>query len=130
MFILLVDDDFDDCELFTEITKEIDPHSKVLSLHDGVEALKYLNQDRAVMPDMIFLDINMPKMNGKQVFLLLQSDSRLGKIPIIIYSTSIPDREIGYYASHGVNCLVKPSTYQQLKQALSTIILPEVRLDT
>jgi CheY-like chemotaxis protein len=126
MFILLVDDDFDDCELFTEIVKEIDPGSSVVSLHDGIEALKYLNEPGSITPDIIFLDINMPKMNGKQVFVILQKDEKLSRIPVIIYSTSIPEREANYYAGHNVNCLVKPSTYQGLKEALCTIILPEV----
>lgn len=125
MFILLVDDDFDDCELFREIIAEIDPGGKVAVRHDGIEAIKFLNEDGIAMPDMIFLDINMPKMNGKQVFLILQKDERLSRIPIIIYSTSIPDREVNYYASHGVNCLVKPSTYQGLKNALQHIIIPQ-----
>jgi CheY-like chemotaxis protein len=125
MFILLVDDDFDDCELFREIIAEIDPGGQVAVRHDGIEAIKFLNEDGVVMPDMIFLDINMPKMNGKQVFLILQKDERLSRIPIIIYSTSIPDREVNYYASHGVNCLVKPSTYKGLKDALLHIIIPQ-----
>jgi CheY-like chemotaxis protein len=128
MFILLVDDDYDDCELFTEIVREIDPGSKVTSLHDGVEAMKYLNEDDVPLPDIIFIDINMPKMNGKQIFLILQRDDRLSRIPIIIYSTSIPDRESRYYSAHGVSCLVKPSTYQGLRKALYNIIIPEVKL--
>jgi CheY-like chemotaxis protein len=128
MFILLVDDGFDDCELFSEMVREIDPGSKVISLHGGVEAMKYLNEDDVPMPDIIFLDINMPRMNGKQVFLILQKDDRLCNIPIIIYSTSIPDREARYYSAHGVNCLVKPATYQGLKEALYHIIVPEVKL--
>ena len=127
MFILLVDDDFDDCELFTEIVKEIDRASKVISLHDGIEALRYLNEEGAPTPDLIFLDINMPRMNGKQVLIVLRKDERFSRIPVIIYSTSIPDREANFYSSHGVNCLVKPSTYQGLKDALCNIIIPEVR---
>lgn len=125
MFILLVDDDFDDCELFTEIVKEIDPLSRVMSHHDGIEALKYLNDRNAVMPDLIFLDINMPKMNGKQVLLAMQKDEKLSRLPVVIYSTSIPEREAAFYQSQGVSCLVKPSTYQGLKEAVSGIILPE-----
>ena len=127
MFILLVDDDFDDCELFVEIVNEIDPSSRVTTLHEGIEALKYLSDDDAVMPDLIVLDINMPKMNGKQVLVILQKDEKLQKIPVIVYSTSIPEREADYYAARGVNCLVKPSTYQGLKEALSEIILPEMK---
>jgi CheY-like chemotaxis protein len=128
MFILLVDDDFDDCQLFTEIVKGIDPSSKVVSLHDGIEALNYLNAFDAVMPDMIFLDINMPRMNGKQVFAVLQQEERLCKIPVVIYSTSIDDREMEFYAGLGVHCLVKPSTYKGLKEALYGLIIPEVKL--
>jgi CheY-like chemotaxis protein len=128
MFILLVDDDFDDCELFTEIVKDIHPASRVLSLHDGIEALQYLSTDGNRFPDMIFLDINMPRMNGKQLVLILKKDDRYDKIPVIIYSTSIPQKEIAYYDSLGINCLVKPSTYQALKEALISIIIPEVKI--
>jgi CheY-like chemotaxis protein len=128
MFILLVDDDIDDCELFTEIVHDIDSSSHVISLHNGIEALKFLNNQDSPMPDMIFLDINMPKMNGKQVFVTLQKDERLSHTPVIIYSTSIPEKEADYYASCGVSCLVKPSTYQTLREALINIIQPEVKI--
>lgn len=126
MFILLVDDDVDDCGLFREIIREIDPGGTVVARHDGIEAIKYLSEDGVTMPDMIFLDVNMPKMNGKQVFLMLQKDERLSRVPVVIYSTSISDREIRYYESYGANCLVKPSTYQDLKGALSKLIIPYV----
>lgn len=128
MFILLVDDDFEDCELFREIIGEIDPGGTIVVRHDGIEAIKFLTDDETVIPDMIFLDVNMPKMNGKQVFLILQKDERLSRIPVVIYSTSISDREANYYASYGVNCLVKPSTYQELKNALCNIIVPHVNI--
>jgi CheY-like chemotaxis protein len=128
MFILLVDDDFDDCELFTEIVREIDSSNLVVSRHNGIEALKFLNDEVNPLPDMIFLDINMPKMNGKQLFAMLRKDEKVSHIPVIIYSTSIPEKEVDYFASHGVICLVKPSTYQALKEALVNIIQPEVKI--
>lgn len=127
MFILLVDDDFDDCELFTEIVGDVLPSASVVSLHDGIEALNYLNTEGAAIPDLIFLDINMPRMNGKQLVVVLKKDERLNKIPVIVYSTSIPDKELDYYQSFGINCLVKPSTYQELKDALTQLILPELK---
>jgi CheY-like chemotaxis protein len=128
MFILLVDDDFDDCELFTEIVKEIHPTSVVETLHDGIEALKYLNEEGNGLPDLIFLDINMPRMNGKQLVLVMKNDDRLKNIPVTVYSTSIPEKEIAYYEAFGINCLVKPSTYNALKDSLSNIITPALKM--
>ncbi len=127
MFILMVDDDLDDCGFFTEIVGEIDSSSTVVSVHDGIDALNYL-EAQTVLPDIVFLDINMPRMNGKQLFLIMQKDERFQSIPVIIYSTSIPDREARYYQSYGATTLVKPSTYQSLKEALSEIILNEMKM--
>src|SRR5687767_12303100 len=93
MLILVVDDDREDLALFCEAAVGIDENTKFLIARDGREALNLLGQT-AVLPNYIFLDINMPKMNGKEFLLHAKKDGRLKSIPIVMYSTTSQAREI------------------------------------
>ena len=86
--ILIVDDDEDDRELFCEAIGQIDPGLKCEHAQDGIVALEYLADHEQVLPDFIFLDLNMPRFNGKQFLAEIKKTEHLKKIPVIIYSTS------------------------------------------
>ena len=85
--LLIVDDDRDDRYFFRNAVKEIDPAIECQEAPDGLEALIQLRNSK-ILPDFIFLDLNMPGMNGKQCLAELKKDARLASIPVIIYSTS------------------------------------------
>ena len=85
--LLIVDDDRDDRYFFRNAVTEIDPAFECREAHDGLEALTQLRNSK-ILPDFIFLDLNMPEMNGKQCLAELKKDKRLWSIPVIIYSTS------------------------------------------
>lgn len=85
--IFLIDDDSDDQEIFALALEEIFPSYTCLTAKNGVEALEKLRSGE-VNPDYIFLDLNMPRMNGKQCLAEIKKESALNKIPVIIYSTS------------------------------------------
>ena len=86
--IMIVDDDEDDRELFCEAIDSIDLDLKCVHLENGEKALQYLQDDEKPMPDYIFLDLNMPKLNGKECLVAIKKIDHLKKVPIIIYSTS------------------------------------------
>ncbi len=83
--VLLIDDDPEEHEIFLLGTAKYKESIEVLSAHSGEEALNMLKK---AFPHYIFLDINMPKMNGMEVLEKLKSDSDLKTIPIFLYSTS------------------------------------------
>ena len=88
---LLIDDDIDDHEIFSMALKKVDSSIIVNYAHDGVEALKKL-QELVPRPHLILLDLNMPRMNGKQCLKAIREDEVFGNTPIYIYSTSaLPD---------------------------------------
>lgn len=88
MRILFVDDDADDRMLFIEAVKEIDENYECVTANDGRQALDMLCDDVYSLPDIIFLDINMPRLNGKKCLTEIKNNERLKHIPVIIYTTS------------------------------------------
>ncbi len=120
--LLLADDDADDRELFSEAISEIDPSIILMMVEDGEKLMKQL-KGIAVVPDIIFLDLNMPRKNGKECLLEIQHDQELQKIPIIIYSTSISTKDIHEVWSRDVKGFMrKPDSYTKLKEFVEKII--------
>jgi CheY-like chemotaxis protein len=124
MFVLIIDDDTEDRELFLEGLKEIDPNIKGLSAKDGREALHLLENELVILPNFIFLDINMPVMNGKECLIQLKKNKRLKIIPVIMYSTTSDTNEIKeFYALGAHDFLIKPSNFRNLVEALESIVI-------
>jgi CheY-like chemotaxis protein len=88
MTILLVDDDEDDRKLFIDATKEIDNTITCYSAADGMEALAFLRDDRNEVPDFIFLDLRMPGLSGEETLSEIKQETRIAKVPVIVYTTS------------------------------------------
>jgi CheY-like chemotaxis protein len=89
--LFLVDDDADDREFFEEAIHHCNPSIKVIFAKDGIEAIEYLDSAET-FPDAIFLDYNMPRMNGVECLKKIKANSKTRSIPIIMYTTS-GDRE-------------------------------------
>lgn len=120
--VLLADDDADDRELFSDAISEIDPSIILTMVGDGEKLMKQL-REFADFPDIIFLDLNMPRKNGKECLLEIQHDESLQNIPIIIYSTSINNKDIHESWTKGVmGFMRKPDSYTQLKESIKKII--------
>lgn len=86
--LLIIDDDADDRMLFIEAVKEIDDNIECITANNGQQALDMLKNDIRILPDLIFLDIRMPLLSGKQCLAEIKNDERLKHIPVIIYTTS------------------------------------------
>ncbi|MES2829511.1 MAG: response regulator [Bacteroidota bacterium] len=119
--ILLVDDDTDDQMLFTEALTEIHPFIKCDVANDGVEAINLLSKQPFY--DLIFLDLNMPRMDGFECLQRIKSTNFYKQIPVVILSTSSrkedSDRSLHLGASR---FFTKPSTYQNLFVQLKGIL--------
>ena len=103
--ILLIDDDADDQEIFAIALEEVAPSYNFISANNGVEALEKLKEGE-VKPDCIFLDLNMPRMNGKQCLQEIKQQSNLREIPVVIYSTSSESREKAQMLAMGASAYV------------------------
>jgi DNA-binding NtrC family response regulator len=88
MLFLIVDDDADDRKLFIEAVKEIDETIECKTAKNGELALEQLRDTGYPLPDFIFLDIRMPRIDGKKCLLEIKKDERLKHIPVVIYTTS------------------------------------------
>jgi CheY-like chemotaxis protein len=119
----IVDDDIDDQDLFIEAVNEVDKSIKCLSVSNCEEALDLLKNRKVNMPDMIFLDLNMPRLNGKQCLAELKKESHLANIPVIIYSTSSEKRDIEETSRLGAaHFLTKPNKFEELCKAISFVV--------
>ena len=121
MIILAVDDDTEDFEFFSEAIREIDSSITILKAANGHEALEVL-KTHVLMPDYIFLDINMPLMDGKTCLHEIKKDPALKKIPVVMYSTSSNQTEIMHFKTLGANFLVKPDRFSNLVKSLMFIL--------
>jgi CheY-like chemotaxis protein len=119
----IVDDDIDDQDLFIEAVNEVDNSIECLSASNCEEALDLLKNRKIALPDMIFLDLNMPRLNGKQCLAELKKQAHLRDIPVVIYSTSSEKRDIEETTRLGAaHFLTKPNKFEELCKALSFVV--------
>jgi CheY-like chemotaxis protein len=121
--ICLADDDEDDRLFFTDAFEELKMKTNVMTFNDGVELMDYLNDGDAILPNVLFLDLNMPKKNGVECLLEIKQNEKLNDIAIAIYSTSSSEEHIEETFVNGANIYIKkPSDFEDLKKILSEVV--------
>jgi CheY-like chemotaxis protein len=121
--ILLVDDDDDDREIFVEAVRKIDPTIHCTCAANGEEALKILVDNLPLKPSLIFLDVNMPRLNGLQVLAEIKKNIALNDIKVIMYSTFFAAEDIKKIKKSGAEDFVqKPVKFENLVDALALIL--------
>jgi CheY-like chemotaxis protein len=119
--IFLADDDPDDREIFLEVIGEVVPHVNTTIARNGKELMALLNEHQ-VTPDIIFLDLNMPLMNGQECLVEIRNNEKLKEIPVIIYSTSWSHEHIEDTFKKGANFYFpKPDSLKDLKTMVTKI---------
>jgi CheY-like chemotaxis protein len=127
--ILLVEDNADDVELTLRAFRKSDLVNNVTVVRDGVEALDFLLatgehavRETADMPDLILLDIKLPRVDGLQVLERLRAHPRTKLIPVVILTSSIEPKDLLTCYTLGANSYVrKPIDFQQFSRALQQI---------
>lgn len=120
---LLIDNDRDDCDIFFMALQEIGPACSCDIVHDGLAALEKIHNDPSFTPALIFVDMNMPLMNGKQCLVELRKVDRLQQTAIYVYSTSADPRSVQEVKTLGAtDFIVKPSSFTALVSLLSSIL--------
>lgn len=121
--IILADDDDDDILFFIDAFENLKIKSKVKVFKDGIELMDYLRTEDVLMPDVLFLDLNMPKKSGLECLIEVKRCPKMSGIAIAIYSTSASEEDIEETFVLGANIYIKkPSDFVKLKKVLSKVV--------
>lgn len=121
--ILIVDDDEDDRDLLCEAVARIDSSIECMHAKDGEEALHLLKSAELSRPDLIFLDLNMPRIGGKQCLRQLKNSEDIKSIPVIIYTSSkLESDKLETRALGACHYITKPTKLSELYLALAAVI--------
>ncbi|MGV7928482.1 MAG: response regulator [Spirochaetota bacterium] len=124
--ILLVEDSEGDVRLVMEALKEGKLSNHIHAVRDGVEAMDFLRKkgrhEKAVRPDLILLDLNLPKMDGREVLAEIKEDEQLKRIPVVVLTTSNAETDIIKTYNLHANCyIVKPLDLLQFIEVVKSI---------
>ncbi len=124
--ILLVEDSPSDTELTVEALKDFKVRNHVNVVEDGVQAIQFLRREgpfgQAPRPDLIMLDLNLPRKDGREVLADIKSDDRLKTIPIVVLTTSRADQDILRAYQLNANCYInKPVDFNQFLEVVRSI---------
>ncbi len=118
--ILLADDDKDDRYFFDKALKEIEVSANLITVNDGEALMAYLSENSEQLPDILFLDINMPGKNGLECLQGIQCNEKLKLLSVVMFSTSNDSQEISMLFKSGAHVYIhKPSDFSELKQVIS-----------
>ncbi len=128
--LFLADDDQDDRMLFQEALLNLPYDIKVRNFDNGVDLMAALLEYEVVLPNIIFLDLNMPLMNGEECLDDIKNEASLATIPIVIYSSYIDNDKIALLQEKGADrFLQKPNTFPHLQLMLEQVILSITAMD-
>lgn len=124
--ILLVEDSPSDAVLMREVLRETDSLKQLSVVKDGVEALKFLRQEKpyqeAPLPDLILLDLNLPKLDGKELLQEIKIDPVLRLIPVVVLTTSAATMDILKSYTYHANCyIIKPLELDEFIRIVQSI---------
>jgi len=124
--ILLVEDNPGDVRLTMEAFKDGEVGNPMDVVKDGVEALAYLRQEGAYrdkpLPDLILLDLNLPRMDGREVLAAVKADSRLKRIPVVVLTTSAAEQDVQKSYLLQASCFItKPVDFNKFSEVVRGI---------
>ena len=123
LHIVLVDDDEDDRDFFREAIEEIDMETTLSMFGNGQEFMDYVNIPNQKLPQIVFLDLNMPIKNGLECLAEIKENNLLNKLSVAIYSTSSSEDDIERTFVMGANVYInKPNSFKKLKKAVEEVL--------
>jgi CheY-like chemotaxis protein len=126
MDILLIEDNSGDIRLIQEVFQKGSTEEKLHVVTDGEQAINFLRQQgefaSAPRPKLIFLDLNLPKKDGREVLAEIKADEQLKLIPVVVFTSSEADQDVQKSYSLHANCyVVKPFDFDQYSEIINTI---------
>jgi len=120
---MLADDDEDDRLFFEEAFEEVKIKYRITTFNDGEQLMEHLYDEENPLPDIIFLDLNMPRKSGIECLKEIRANERLKRISVAIYSTSSSEQDIEDTFVSGANVYIKkPNDFNMLKKILSDVV--------
>lgn len=128
--ILIADDDADDRFLLQSVFDECGMTNPTVYVKDGLELIEYIrHSNNEYLVGLILLDLNMPRMDGREVLKILKSEPHLRKIPVVVLTTSKAEKDINDCYDLGANCYIaKPSSFDVFNDTITTLIKFWVKL--
>ena len=116
---MLADDDTDDCNFFKEALEDLKLPVHLTTVRDGEQLMELLTKDSKELPDVLFLDINMPRKNGFECLAEIKLSHKLQELPVIMFSTSFEQEVVNRLYKSGAQYFIrKPSEFSQFKKII------------
>ena len=117
--VLLADDDTDDCLFFKEAVSICIPSTNFSAVHDGEQLMQLLNNETGNLPDILFLDLNMPRKNGFECLEEIKHNKKLKALPVVVFSTSFEQEVVNRLYDNGAQYFIrKPSEFSLYKKII------------
>ena len=117
--LVLADDDADDCSFFKEALEDLPISATLSTVNDGVELMNFLASEADNLPDILFLDLNMPLKSGLECLFEIKFNDKLKHIPVVIFSTSFDKEVVDLLYKNGAHYYIrKPGEYCKLKKII------------
>jgi CheY-like chemotaxis protein len=121
--VLLADDDVDDCLLFRDALNELSKTTVLSTVSDGEQLMRVLDESPR-LPDVLFLDLNMPRKNGLECLVQIKSNVKTESIPVVIFSTSFNPDVVSLLHTNGARFYIrKPDEFEDLKTVIARALL-------
>ena len=120
--ILLADDDRDDRYFFDRALKTLPIRTQLVTVENGENLMDYLVKNSNQLPDILFLDLNMPRKNGSECLIEIKSNDKLKQLPVIIYSTSLHENVADVLYKNGAHYYIRKSNLPELKKILHHVL--------
>lgn len=121
--ILLADDDEDDCMFFKDALDELSIPASFNAVNNGVELMDFLQNNLPKLPQVLFLDLNMPRKSGTECLTEIKGSEKLRQLPVIIYSTSSNLEVMDLLYEKGAQYYIrKPADFSNLKSVIGSAI--------
>ncbi len=121
--ILLADDDTDDCLFFKDALSQMPIATHLTAVHDGEQLMQLLNRKTNKLPQLLFLDLNMPRKNGFECLIEIKQHKNLSAMPVVIFSTSYEQEVVNLLYKNGAQYFIrKPSEFRQFKKIIFHVL--------
>jgi DNA-binding response OmpR family regulator len=122
--ILLADDDTDDCSFFEKALGEIPIATNLTIVHDGEQLMSYLSRNSEHLPDVLYLDLSMPRKNGFECLTEIKESTKFKDLVVIVFSTSFPQNMI--YEDNMIKLLMKIGAHDYIRKSCDFALLRQV----
>lgn len=121
--ILLADDDKDDCLFFSDVLSDLPAETTLTIVKDGEQLMSQLANNIENLPEVLFLDLNMPRKNGYECLIEIKSHSLFKKIPVVVFSTSYDEEKANQLYEDGAHYYIcKPTNFRDLQSAIQSAL--------